>query len=635
MSFGHSTTATNSISTQRSSAEKIRPAEHQTAMSRSDRSLRWQVFVLPPGMQSVSDRHGQAFQDRWFRVDTFEAWASLNPHLNWLDEIGILASPSIGQEASQATGAGDSDVTNATRRKLAASSRGQPAGGQRSTKTITDPRRLILEAAHDIRSPLATANQIVSMVTRRLRRREALSGDELGLLEVANLQLMQASNWAEGILLERNLEARRPVVLRNRFYPPQLQSLVKPLLESLASLRDIQLNWDGWDRSLPRLYTDANHLSRVIINLATNAIEASEPGRSVGISVKGQGQNCKRLTIDILDEGPGLSLEVLRELNQPEPRWCATDQQSYADDPQAVAVMAGQGVPTGLGLAASKSLMFGLGGTLRASSRSGGGTSMRISLPVDDPQSLISNWLLHMAAAMPARRSQQLRRVQIYAVRLRGHDFQLVNRELQQAAGEYDFIYRVSNDRWLWLTMVERLSGTNSMIQNFTTRMKKLNVGIGGECLIEKVFQSRVFSSSSLQQASDDENQLPVLLNRIASKTAQLVGGHIPRIDDLQEFGSLILSRPIAKPRVHRIVREDSAASLRSHLSEASRVSHGRQAEATQPVGGVQELTAALSEIAGDWHATQTRLDESIMRVDSPKVVRPTSKYVNSVGVGR
>ncbi len=134
--------------------------------------------------------------------------------------------------------------------------------------------QMLAEAAHDIRSPIAVAQQIISTLSQRVRRDGQLTKAETELLDEVQVRLTQANRWAESILVEQSLEHGQPVNVRRRFYPLQWLRGIQPLLNSLAIQHGVNLAWLGWDRSLPRLYLDANHLSRAVLNLVSNAIQA-------------------------------------------------------------------------------------------------------------------------------------------------------------------------------------------------------------------------------------------------------------------------------------------------------------------------------------------------------------------------
>ena len=230
------------------------------------------------------------------RLDSPQALHT-GPHyqLNWTEDIGWHRNP-----------AGRSEL---------------PIGGEQSPEAIQEQRfaALLAEAAHDIRSPIATAQQIVGAVADRASVGRSLSEEDVQLLRSAMTRLAQANRWAEGILLERHLSQQLPTSIRRRFYPHQWRNSMEPLLAGLAARHNIRLAWVGWDRSMPRLYVDPDHLSRVVLNLVSNAVEASQPASQVSIRIAWQTNVTQRLVLAIEDSGLGLDPQLMRQINSGAP----------------------------------------------------------------------------------------------------------------------------------------------------------------------------------------------------------------------------------------------------------------------------------------------------------------------------
>jgi signal transduction histidine kinase len=310
-------------------------------------------------------------------------------------------------------------------------------------------RQLLAEAAHDVRAPIAVAQQILASVVDRIRSGANLTSADQGMLTEASHRLTQAQHWAEGILTERRLEHGQPANIRRRFYPHQWLVEHQPVLNSLAAQHRVQLVWIGWDRSLPRLYLDPTHLSRVVLNLVTNAIRASQPGNQVEIQVAWLTNVTQHFQITVQDSGCGLPVELLRQINANQ-LWPANTS----------GVEAG-----GMGLRTVKALARAMGGTLSARAVPAGGTQFCLSLPVDNYHSLIRGWIRQNIDLTPMEQRHWPHQIAIYALRgsrptppapatppLDCPSAQL-DAQLQRAASVKDLVYRVAHDRWLWLTM--------------------------------------------------------------------------------------------------------------------------------------------------------------------------------------
>jgi len=105
---------------------------------------------------------------------------------------------------------------------------------------------------------------------------------------------------------------------------------------------------------------DAESFDAVVMHLLNNAIEASAPETPVRVEVR---QEALSMVIDIVDEGPGMSPEFIRdELFRP-----------FAST---------KGGGHGIGVYQARELLREAGGDLLVLSRVGSGTTMRLLLPM-------------------------------------------------------------------------------------------------------------------------------------------------------------------------------------------------------------------------------------------------------------
>lgn len=114
--------------------------------------------------------------------------------------------------------------------------------------------------------------------------------------------------------------------------------------------------------ALPTIRGDANQLRQVLINVLLNASQAvaNSTVKKVLVSTRREGA---KVAIVVQDSGPGLSAEAKRQVFTP----------FFTTKPR------GQG--TGLGLALSKTLVEGHGGTLTITSEPGQGAQVTLVLP--------------------------------------------------------------------------------------------------------------------------------------------------------------------------------------------------------------------------------------------------------------
>ena len=169
--------------------------------------------------------------------------------------IGLLdnsTTPAVVEVRASDVRGGQAGPLHASASTRPAASADYSTAESRATRAASPARlkEMLVEAAHDIRSPIAVAQQILSTLAGRMQRTGQLASDQYELLEEANVRLTQANRWAEGILVEQGLQYGHPVSIRRRFYPGQWLAEIRPLLQSLASQRQVRLTWLGWDLSL-------------------------------------------------------------------------------------------------------------------------------------------------------------------------------------------------------------------------------------------------------------------------------------------------------------------------------------------------------------------------------------------------
>lgn len=111
---------------------------------------------------------------------------------------------------------------------------------------------------------------------------------------------------------------------------------------------------------------DAPKMEQVITNLVSNAIEHSDPGSRVEISLS---QDSRALTVSVQDFGPGIPPEDREALFQPFARTGTTK--------------TGGEKNTGLGLLITRKIIEAHNGTLWVESQPGQGTTMQFQLPTD------------------------------------------------------------------------------------------------------------------------------------------------------------------------------------------------------------------------------------------------------------
>ena len=212
-------------------------------------------------------------------------------------------------------------------------------------------RSALLQAVgHDLRTPLAT----LRTSTEGLALPGLDDGDRAALVETAAEATGRLSSLVDDLLDASRLEAG---VVTARLEPVPLADVVDRALLGLVGVDRVHQDLPD---DLPPVLTDLGLTERVLGNLLQNALRYSPAGTVVTVRGRTAGD---AVQCDVIDHGPGLPSGV--DPFQPFQRF------SDRND-------------TGLGLGLAIALGFTqtVGGTLVARRTEGGGTTMRLTLPV-------------------------------------------------------------------------------------------------------------------------------------------------------------------------------------------------------------------------------------------------------------
>ncbi len=570
----------------------------------------WRFIVLPSRAQMPTTNSDASI----LRCDAAHTVGGTNSQFVWSVQVGVqphlAALAQFLQRHSGAEANSQASIEIAGADAVGADNAATPMTEVANFRKVDARyRALLAEAAHDIRAPLGVAQQILSRIASRVRTDRTLDHNEMRLLASANDRLQQAATWCEEILAPDRLESAHVTSIRQRFYPHQLKALVAPLVNSLAQRHKVQLNWVGWDHSLPRLYLDSNQLARVLMNLISNAIEASSAGSQLSVRVAWQTNVTQRLVIAIEDEGHGLESALLKFVN--------SDQSEIP-------------VQAGIGLATVKSLVAAMGGSLSAQICQSGGTLLRITLPVDNRLSLIRGWLVQNAGQSAGSTDKRNGRIQLHVLRSSGFNTSLADQLLQQSAAPSDFVYRIADDRWLWLSIIQspldaRASDSNSPIsskgavERLSEQLTERMAVESGRLNCQLAFEWADIDLHALHNSLNQRNLLPQLSAAIADKFMQLTGNRIPPINELngelisdrtnnRDLDTAAARRPVVQTRNFGTVRVDSA--------EANPLAAKRHGDANLSPERLHNLASSFlnsdpsqfAELAQDWRAQLSEL---------------------------
>jgi signal transduction histidine kinase len=230
---------------------------------------------------------------------------------------------------------------------------------------LTSLGRLSTVVAHEVRNPL-----MIIRTTLRSLRRDAVTPAEL---REAVADIDEETSRLNRIVSEV-LDFARP--LRFEYASTSVNALCTTSAQAAEAGEAGPVISLDLDPSDPHIVTDADRLRTALVNILTNArqavqraTQAAEAGR-VAVATEPQIQlqtraAAERVIIRVADRGIGIAAEDM----------------AHIFDPYFTTRRTG----TGLGLPIARNIVEGLGGEITVSSREGGGTEMRIELPINAP----------------------------------------------------------------------------------------------------------------------------------------------------------------------------------------------------------------------------------------------------------
>jgi len=219
-------------------------------------------------------------------------------------------------------------------------------------------RALLNSISHDLRTPLSSIIGALSSLREEGGFPDVESKREL--IDLALEETDRMNRFVSNLLDITRLEAG---VLKIRKEPYDVQDLLGSCLASLEPrLKERKIKID-LTPNLPLIPMDSVLMAQVVINILDNALKYSPPDGTIEISA-GMRKSC--LQIEIADQGPGIPQESLTQVFNKFFRLSRTEEVSG----------------TGLGLAISKGIIEAHEGRIWAENRSGGGSKIIFTLPL-------------------------------------------------------------------------------------------------------------------------------------------------------------------------------------------------------------------------------------------------------------
>lgn len=208
--------------------------------------------------------------------------------------------------------------------------------------------QLAAGVAHEIRNPLTTIKGFVQLQKSKVAIKESQLDLILSELDRINFIVSEFLVLAKPQAVQFQRADIRDILLH-----------VGKLLESQASLDNVEIDMYLDSAQDPYIRCDLNQLKQVFINVMKNAMEAMPGGGKIKIELDCSSPSF--VLIHIIDEGCGLSEEELGQVGEP----------FYTSKENG----------NGLGLMVTRRIIHNHKGTLSIQSQLGEGTSIKIMLP--------------------------------------------------------------------------------------------------------------------------------------------------------------------------------------------------------------------------------------------------------------
>ena len=225
----------------------------------------------------------------------------------------------------------------------------------------TSRRDLVANVSHELKTPITAI---------RAHLENLLDGVEEPNAETLEVMLAQSERLGrlvEQLLDLSKLESGEVPLRREEVSLGPLVTQVMSEIEVASADRDVDVRSDLPD-DLPPIEADPERVHQVIFNLVDNAVRFTPEGGEVRIEAH---RHNGSVEVSVADTGMGIPPEALPRLFE----------RFYRVDP----ARAREGGGTGIGLAIARSVVEAHGGTIRAESQPGHGSTFTFDLPVARP----------------------------------------------------------------------------------------------------------------------------------------------------------------------------------------------------------------------------------------------------------
>lgn len=296
-------------------------------------------------------------------------------------------------------------------------------------KLYATSQEIVDNVSHDLRTPLTVIKDYVAII------RDGLVGDvneeQAGMLSKILGRADDLNGMVDDLLDKSKLEAGLLHLSRRTINLDSIIQRVHMLVSNRADTKQVNLHLEAADGEV-EVYCDAEKITRVITNLATNAIKFVPQGGNVRIRTM-LSTNGEDALVEVVDDGPGIEPAELKRI------FGRFEQATHNGTKQSSGV--------GLGLNIAQKLAALNFGSIDVDSEVGQGTVFRLSLPLPDPACI--------ATRMAESRTSGVGPVCLLALDIPGIQDQRQSDDFERfICGSFraeDLLFRQTNDRWLLL----------------------------------------------------------------------------------------------------------------------------------------------------------------------------------------
>jgi signal transduction histidine kinase len=211
--------------------------------------------------------------------------------------------------------------------------------------------------AHELRNPLGTMKTSAEMLARSVSEESAVAREMAGYIS----EEVDRTN----ALITRFLEFARPqhLKLEATSVHAMLDSAITRFEREYSGPRPRASVFKNYSPDVPLARMDAQWVEHVIVNLLSNAAQASRPGAVITVKTRlADAEDPPRVEISVIDRGSGIQPKDLESIFNP----------FFTTKPEGV----------GLGLAICNKIVDEHGGQIAVESTPGEGSVFRVYLPV-------------------------------------------------------------------------------------------------------------------------------------------------------------------------------------------------------------------------------------------------------------